>query len=412
MENAVAGPSSLNRQSLNSTPSNSAPAAGASLSSPNSKGHPPLTYPVVYLPPPGMLSRSLRFFLVVCVLFPRKSIPPPKQHLASTQDLLGRLQLHPAYDKYVRPYIHPQPSTIPGHVLLPDGTTSSNPINGVDGNTPGAGPATPGGVGAVDKGKGREVPIPGGDVDMHDAGDGDDDGDGTGKGEKKKKNSYKHLIKGIPGKHSIKKDDYLVTMMLVPPKQRMRIRRFDEKTQEDAFTVSLDGLKGWNINTLVVESAQAREDRKKRVRYLHHLIHGAFSDKHADDDSLIITLSQSILLTERSEKSRKIWTATVWRQYSVNTSAHFFGAFSASPTTTSRCINIHGETRNQHTKTKRRNASTWVKGNEWQWTCSRRSVGSDIRTRRGCCGRTKASNICSQAWLRGSQTRFRGAQAC
>ncbi len=97
--------------------------------------------------------------------------------------------------------------------------------------------------------------------------------------------------------------------MLVPPKQRMRIHQFDAKTQEDAFTVSLEGLKGvrsnpypilpfggplflprgcnhisiliyksfflpfnhlimlitqWNVNALFLESAQAREDRKKR----------------------------------------------------------------------------------------------------------------------------------------------------
>ena len=31
-----------------------------------------------------------------------------------------------------------------------------------------------------------------------DGGDGDDD-EATGKGEKKKKNTYKHLIKGVPG---------------------------------------------------------------------------------------------------------------------------------------------------------------------------------------------------------------------
>ena len=42
----------------------------------------------------------------------------------------------------------------------------------------------------------------------------------------------------------MKKDDYLEKMMLVPPKQRIRIRRFDERTQEDAFSVTLEGLKG------------------------------------------------------------------------------------------------------------------------------------------------------------------------
>jgi hypothetical protein len=80
----------------------------------------------------------------------------------------------------------------------------------------------------------------------------------------------------------MRKDEYLTTIMQVPPKQRMAITPFDQKTQREAFSVSLEGLKGvsrplylrvsfyltfsaqWNINTLVLESAQAREDRKKR----------------------------------------------------------------------------------------------------------------------------------------------------
>jgi len=56
--------------------------------------------------------------------------------------------------------------------------------------------------GPVDKGKGREVPIPGEDVEMHDVHDADED-DAVGKGERKYKNSYKHLIKGIPGSLSL-----------------------------------------------------------------------------------------------------------------------------------------------------------------------------------------------------------------
>lgn len=83
-------------------------------------------------------------------------------------------------------------------------------------------------------------------------------------GSKKKKNSYKHLIKGVPGvphyattdytrrthtsrstgKHSMRKDEYLTTTMQVPPKQRMTITPFDQKTQREAFSVSLEGLKG------------------------------------------------------------------------------------------------------------------------------------------------------------------------
>ena len=62
--------------------------------------------------------------------------------------------------------------------------------------------------GTLGKGKGREVvhrnavttmgntPA---DMDVGDGGDGDDDDVTGGKGEKKKKNTYRHLIKGIPG---------------------------------------------------------------------------------------------------------------------------------------------------------------------------------------------------------------------
>ena len=45
--------------------------------------------------------------------------------------------------------------------------------------------------GSMGKGKGKAA-----DVDLGDGGDADDD---EGKGEKKKKNTYKHLIKDIPG---------------------------------------------------------------------------------------------------------------------------------------------------------------------------------------------------------------------
>ncbi len=41
----------------------------------------------------------------------------------------------------------------------------------------------------------------------------------------------------------MKKDDYLSTMMMAPPKQRTRIHQFDARTQQEAFTVSLEGLK-------------------------------------------------------------------------------------------------------------------------------------------------------------------------
>lgn len=172
---------------------------------------------------PSSLSAPPALFL------PPPAHPQPPAYLASTQDLLARFQLLPAYDKYVRPYVAPVD-------------------NGHDH------PPTPGGT---DKGKGKEKEFATATPD--DGQDGDDEDGG-----KKKKNSYKHLIKGIPGKHSMRKDEYLTTIMQVPPKQRIAITPFDQKTQREAFSVSLEGLKGWNVNTLVLESAQAREDRKKR----------------------------------------------------------------------------------------------------------------------------------------------------
>ena len=208
-------------------------------------------------------------------LFPLAS-PRPPHILESTQDLISRFHLLTAYDKFVRPFItqdHDSNTTHP--------------------------PTTPAVASSPDKGKGRErdpgtptiasAATPGTHLDP------DDD---EGRDGKKKKNTYRHLIKGVPGickspsslptsltlltgKHSIKKDDFLSTIIQVPPKQHIPITPFDSRTQADAFTVSLEGLKGvcypnflftnlkllqWNIHALVPESTQAREDRKKRVR--------------------------------------------------------------------------------------------------------------------------------------------------
>jgi hypothetical protein len=57
----------------------------------------------------------------------------------------------------------------------------------------------------------------------------------------------------------MKKDDYLSTTMQVPPKQRVKIVPFDPKTQREAFTVSLEGLKG--------------------VRFSFHLHHAYFMNR-------------------------------------------------------------------------------------------------------------------------------------
>lgn len=42
----------------------------------------------------------------------------------------------------------------------------------------------------------------------------------------------------------MKKDDYLENLMMIPPKQKMDIKPFSQKTTREAFSVSLEGLKG------------------------------------------------------------------------------------------------------------------------------------------------------------------------
>ena len=150
----------------------------------------------------------------------------PPSYLKSTEDLLSKFQLLSAYDSYVRPFLSPE--DIPS-----------------------------------DKGKGKQrdmSPTP--DPQSTHINDPDDDEFDR----RKKKNSYKHLIKGIPGsmtlgahsecphsltrptgKHSTKRDDFLATIMQVPPKQHINIVPFDLVTQRDAFSVGLDGLKGVSL---------------------------------------------------------------------------------------------------------------------------------------------------------------------
>ncbi|KAI0259887.1 hypothetical protein BC834DRAFT_903697 [Gloeopeniophorella convolvens] len=177
-------------------------------------------------------------------LFLLPQAPPAPPHLLeSTQDLLSKFHLLPAYDKFVRPLLAPEF----------DAQSSNHP------------PTTPAVPSLSDKGKGKERdPGTPGVASAATPGAQNDGDDEDGKDGKKKKNTYRHLIKGIPGKHSVKKDDFLTTMIQIPPKQHIPVVPFDSRTQTDAFTVSLEGLKGWNIHALVPESTQAREDRKKR----------------------------------------------------------------------------------------------------------------------------------------------------
>ena len=143
--------------------------------------------------------------------------PPPKQHLESTQDLLARFHLLSAYDRYVRPFVSPVDDASLANDPNAPASAGSPTRSAADhhpalaGHSAGLGASASGvdgpGVLRLDKGKGKErerdagaaVGTPG--ADGADAPDGEDDDGmgGGGKGEKKKKNSYKNLIKGVPG---------------------------------------------------------------------------------------------------------------------------------------------------------------------------------------------------------------------
>lgn len=100
--------------------------------------------------------------------------PPDPIYLTSTQDLLGRFQLLPAYHKYVTTF------------YAKDAQSASSPGIPFPPNSP-----------VRDKGKGKEKEKEPTISPVGDAQEADDD-DGA-KGEKKKKDTYKSLIKGIPG---------------------------------------------------------------------------------------------------------------------------------------------------------------------------------------------------------------------
>jgi len=152
-------------------------------------------------------------------------LPRPKQHLHSTQDLLAVFNLHPAYDKYVRPHVHPlvEPDSVKG------------------------------------KGKGKEVlPSP----LINHGRDAEEEGGGGEK--KKKRDSYKHLIKRAPGKHSMKKDTYFQTLMGAPAKQKAQIHTLDMKTLREGFHVTPTGLPSYNKATL--EGTDPKEKEAKRLK--------------------------------------------------------------------------------------------------------------------------------------------------
>jgi len=108
--------------------------------------------------------------------FPLASSRPPHV-LESTQDLISRFRLLTAYDKFVRPFISQEHDPNAAHL-----------------------PTTPAVAPSTDKGKGKERD-PGTPTVASAATPGahHDPDDDEGRDGKKKKNTYRHLIKGVPG---------------------------------------------------------------------------------------------------------------------------------------------------------------------------------------------------------------------
>ena len=109
---------------------------------------------------------------------PPLASPPPPPLLESTQDLISRFHLLTAYDKFVRPFISQEHDPHASHHL----------------------PTTPAVAPSSDKGKGKERD-PGTPTIASAATPGThhDPDDDEGRDGKKKKNTYRHLIRGIPG---------------------------------------------------------------------------------------------------------------------------------------------------------------------------------------------------------------------
>ena len=117
---------------------------------------------------------------MIPILYPPScTLGPPRQrpYFTSTDDLISRFGLLPAYDRYVRPFIN--------NTQL-SATQATAPTS-------------------IDKGKGKEIPIANlptlSAVTTPGTGHDRVEEEGAGKTEKKWRNNYKHLIKGIPGKH-------------------------------------------------------------------------------------------------------------------------------------------------------------------------------------------------------------------
>ncbi|KDQ15941.1 hypothetical protein BOTBODRAFT_31395 [Botryobasidium botryosum FD-172 SS1] len=185
--------------------------------------------------------------------------PPPmprSQHTArlvnSTQDLLGRLHITPSYNSLVRPYLPHIRSTGQGKA---DGAT----VSGVE--EKGKGKETQPMDGVIENGANSVSALGAG----HTGGEAMDDSTGERK-KKKFEHGYKSFISDLPGKHSAKKDTYLVNLVQQPPKQRMDITSFDSRTLE-GFQLAPGVLQGFNQAIWLSDDKEKKKKKKKSRRH-------------------------------------------------------------------------------------------------------------------------------------------------
>lgn len=133
--------------------------------------------PFLFPPPARSVSFPINLKCLSISPFLPLASPPPPPLLESTQDLISRFHLLTAYDKFVRPFVSQEHD--------PHGSQL---------------PTTPAVAPSSDKGKGKERD-PGTPTIASAATPGthNDPDDDEGRDGKKKKNTYRHLIRGIPG---------------------------------------------------------------------------------------------------------------------------------------------------------------------------------------------------------------------
>ncbi|KAH7106425.1 hypothetical protein BKA62DRAFT_687118 [Auriculariales sp. MPI-PUGE-AT-0066] len=225
-------------------------------------------------PPPAALSSSpgdVPFVFEMEPRLPESRVVP----LHSSQDLLAVFGLHAAYDKYVRPKITPieeqdaatsttapAPATTPASAVPPALRKVGTPLL-----TPG----TP----MLDKGKARRVdsPLPttpatarptltlsAAPIKLEHPLDATVDD----RGKRKKDHSYKHLVRHLPGKHSMKKDSYFSDLIRKPPQQHTSIIPFDNNILTKAFSIKDVGVLGYDKTVIIGLDSRQKDEKKRR----------------------------------------------------------------------------------------------------------------------------------------------------